>query len=228
MRQQNDALFPPPVIKEHLQRPPRRPEVRVRVSPVLPCSRALGLDRLGTADKMKGANKLISWRPSADGTGIKAAMSHPNLCFPRHGSLLQAPALLSKTSCTTRTVGHLGPFQQDCKSAALCSPLQPSLNILFRKRCCNISKGNPMCRSEISQSEPLPDLSELTFGVGNLSQTRCNKSDKSAFPHRKADLSEALTSIRSKQHRQGFTASWKPLFNSATIGSTDPRRVSKY
>lgn len=37
---------------------------------------------------------------------------------------------------------------------------QLCLNILFRKRCCNISERDSMCRcSHISQLEPLPDLS---------------------------------------------------------------------
>lgn len=58
-------FVPPPLIKEHLERPPRRPEVRA--SPVLPCSRALGLDRLGAADKLKDGDthllaSLCRWR----------------------------------------------------------------------------------------------------------------------------------------------------------------------
>lgn len=152
---------------------------------------------------------LISWRPSADGTGIKAAMSHSDQHGHRHASLLpQAPAFLSKTSCTTWSVWRTSAGLQKC------SFVQPCLNIRFRKRCCNISKGNPMCRSDISQSEPLPDLSELTLGVRNLSQTRCNKS------HNRAPRTAALTP-HPLQTTPGRSARGQS-FSSATIGSTDP------
>lgn len=215
--QQNDAFPPPLVIKEHLDWPPRSPEVRVSLVP--PCSRALGLDRLGTADKLNGADKLTegSWHSSSRvplqmALGLNQAWVTQTFVSiweqnkHHHGSLFFCGIQIS-FEIWAAELWSISVGLQKCRL------VQPCLNILFRKRCCNIRKGNPMCCSDISQLEPLPDLSELTIGGHNLSQTQPNNS---------VNLTShmtAITSICLKQHRDGLTGSWKQLLDSATSGA---------
>lgn len=132
--QQNDAFFPPLVIKEHLDWPPRSPEVRVSLVP--PCSRALGLDRLGTADKLNGADKLTegSWHSSSRvplqmALGLNQAwvtqtfvsiweQKKPTILVPFFSAGSRFPLKYE--------LQNFGPFRQDCKSADLCGPASTS------------------------------------------------------------------------------------------------------
>lgn len=74
-----------------------------------------------------------------------------------------------------------------------------------------------MCRSHISQSEPLPDLSELR----SLGQTRCTK------PGKVTSRTAALASIRPKTTPGGFDGRLeaKPSIRPRS-GAPIPRNIS--
>lgn len=130
---QNDASFPLLVINEHLDWPPQSPEVRVSL--VLPCSRALGQDRLSTADKLNGADKLTegSWHSSSRvplqmALGLNQPWVSQTFVSIQEPNKQHCASLFSAGSRVPLKyeLQNFGPIQQDCKSAYLCSPASTS------------------------------------------------------------------------------------------------------